>query len=93
MIKSPKVTRVLVVRRWTANFAPPHSAEANWQACIGDYDIDLELNELCGNFGEALSASFPALSTGGGTAPRCDQFVLTILYVPFLCPMIKAMPS
>jgi hypothetical protein len=29
--------------------------------------IDLELNELCGNFGEALSGSFPATSTGGGT--------------------------
>jgi hypothetical protein len=49
--------------------------------------FDLELNELCGNFGEA--SSFP----GGGTARRRDQLVLTILYVPFLCPMIKAMPS
>jgi hypothetical protein len=65
----------------------------NSQGCVRDYDIDLELNELCGNFGEALSASFPSLSTSGGTARRCDQFVLTILYVPFLCPMIKAMPS
>jgi hypothetical protein len=69
------------------------STKLNSQGCVRDYDIDLELNELCGNFGEALSASFLALSTGGGTAPRCDQFVLTILYVPFLCPMIKAMPS
>ena len=54
---------------------------------VRDYDINLELNELCSNFGEA--SSFP----GGGTARRCDQLVLTILYVPFLCPMIKAMPS
>jgi hypothetical protein len=65
----------------------------NSHGCVRDYDIDLELNELCGNFGEALSASFPSLSTSGGNARRCDQFVLTILYVPFLCPMIKAMPS
>jgi hypothetical protein len=27
---------------------------------IRDSDIDLEPNELCGNFGETLSASFPA---------------------------------
>ena len=64
MIKSPKVTRVLVVRRWTAKLAPPHSAEANWQACIGDYDIDLELNELCGNFSEALQGMSQRLNTG-----------------------------
>jgi hypothetical protein len=70
MIKSPKVTRVLVVRRWTANFAPPHSAEANWQACIGDYDIDLELNELCGK---------PAAGLRRVAIVRLDDFISALL--------------
>ena len=34
-----------------------------------------------------------AASSGGRPGRRCDQLVLTILYVPFLCPMSKAMPS